>query len=230
MSKVEARVAPERDEKNRQTLTEQVESKIQRAIFDGVYLPGDRLDEEKLAASLSTSRTPIREALRKLSASGMVTIRPRSGATVSRPTMAEVVDLFEVMAELEAFAARLAAERASDAHLNQIVAYHAQCETQAMEGDAEQYFEANQLFHSAIWDGANNFILLEQLQIVDKRLLPYRRHITFHPDRKQSSQSEHRQIAEALAQRSPDAAARAVRDHVMILSGDAMELARNLRL
>ncbi|WP_158967153.1 GntR family transcriptional regulator [Chachezhania sediminis] len=212
------------------TLAERVESQIEHDIVEGVFRPGDRLDEEELAARLETSRTPIREALRKLAAAGLVTIRPRVGAMVSRPTIAQVVELFEVVAELEAFAARLAAKRATDTQLDLIAAAHARCEALATTGTAAEYFEANRVFHAAIWDAANNLMLVDQLYSVDKRLSPYRRHITFHPGRQQNSQSEHRLVAEALAARQPEAAENAMRDHVMILSDDALQLARNLRL
>ncbi len=212
------------------TLAERIEARIEADIVEGRVLPGDRLDEEELAARLSASRTPVREALRKLSASGLVTIRPRAGASVARPTMTDLVDLFEVVAELEAFAARLTCARASDDQLARIAEMHSLCEHEAAHGTAESYFEVNRRFHGAIWDGSNNGALMEQLRLADRRLSPYRRHITFHPGRCKDSQSEHRKIANAIASRSAEAAAAEMRDHVMILSEDAVQLARNLRL
>ncbi|SNS17551.1 GntR family transcriptional regulator [Tropicimonas sediminicola] len=212
------------------TLAKQVESQIEQDIVEGVFLPGDRLDEEELAARLNTSRTPIREALRTLASIGLVAVRPRSGATVSRPTMSEVIDLFEVVAEMEAFAARLAATRATDAELRTVAEMHDACEREAGTGDAQRYFDANGHFHRSIWEGAHNPMLVEQIRIVDRRVSPYRRQITFHPGRQSSSQTEHRQIADALAARDAEAAAEAMRDHVMILSDDALQLSRHLRL
>ncbi|MBU2866031.1 GntR family transcriptional regulator [Pacificibacter marinus] len=212
------------------TLGALVEAQIEQDIVEGRFLPGDRLDEEELATRLSTSRTPIREALRKLAASGLVTIRPRSGATVSRPSLALVIDLFEVVSELEAFAARLAAQRATDTQLTAIQIAHEDCERLSQSSDAGAYFNANLVFHGAIWSASNNVMLAEQIGTVNKRLSPYRRQITFHPTRKQDSQSEHSQIANALANRKPDVAEKAMRDHVMILSDDALQLARTLRL
>jgi DNA-binding GntR family transcriptional regulator len=213
-----------------ETLGAFVEAQIEQDIVEGVFLPGDRLDEEELSKRLNTSRTPVREALRKLAANGLVTIRPRSGATVSRPSLAMVLDLFEIVSEMEAFAARLAAKRATDTQLAAIQLAHEQCERLAHEGNAGAYFNANRLFHGAIWAASNNVMLVEQIKTVDKRLSPYRRQITFHPTRKQDSQSEHRQIADALTLRQAGVAEKAMRDHVMILSDDAMQLARTLRL
>lgn len=218
------------DAKPRKTLSENVESQIERDIVEGAFKPGDRLDEEELASRLGVSRTPVREALRKLAAAGLVVIRPRSGATVCRLTMAKIIDLFEVVSELEAFAARLAATRATDTQMEAIQVAHQQCEALARTGDARGYFDANYVFHGAIWAAANNQALVEQIIAVDKRLTPYRRQITFHPGRKQNSQTEHNHIATALSLRQPEIAECAMREHVMILADDALQMARDLRL
>lgn len=230
MSNQEPELAQNRAKTQGRTLSAVVESQIEQDIIEGVHRPGDRLDEEDLAERLSTSRTPIREALRKLAAVGLVTIQPRSGARVSRPNMAQIIELFEVISALEGFAAKLAATRATDEQLADINAAHATCEDLAQMGDAKAYFDANGVFHGAIWTAANNYMLVDQIIAVDKRLAPYRRQITFHPGRKQDSQSEHALIANALAERQPEIAEKAMREHVMILSDDALQLARDLRL
>lgn len=230
MSKQASEVAQGLAKQKGRTLSAIVELQIEQDIIDGLYRPGDRLDEEELAERLSTSRTPIREALRKLAAIDLVTIQPRSGARVSRPNMAQIIELFEVISALEGFAAKLAATRATDEQLAAIKAAHDTCEELAVSGDAKAYFDANGVFHRAIWTAANNLMLIDQITAVDKRLAPYRRQITFHPGRKQDSQSEHAQIARALAERQPEVAEKAMQEHVMILSDDALQLARDLRL
>ncbi|TYC58295.1 GntR family transcriptional regulator [Rhodobacterales bacterium] len=230
MSNRESEVAQDPVKPKGRTLGAIVEFQIEQDIIDGVYRPGDRLDEKELAERLSTSRTPIREALRKLAASDLVTIHPRSGARVSRPNMAEIIELFEVISALEGFAAKLAATRATEDQLAAIKAAHETCEELALSGDAKEYFDANGVFHRSIWKAANNYALIDQITAVDKRLAPYRRQITFHPGRKQNSRSEHAQIAKALAERQPEIAEKAMLDHVMILSDDALQLARDLRL
>lgn len=212
------------------TLANTVETQIERDIVEGKLLPGDRLDEEELAARLSTSRTPVREALRSLASTGLVTIRPRAGAIVSRPTVSEVVELFEVIAELEALAARLACLRARDDRMRTIMEMHELCCKEAETGSADSYYEANILFHRSIWIASENGVLLEQIEQVNRRLTPYRRNITFNPGRKQGSEAEHETITKALGQRDAETAANAMRHHVMILSDDVLHLARNLRL
>ena len=230
MSIAAKKLVPAMQDAFQSTLGESVEARIEQDIVEGTFRPGDRLDEEALSTNLGVSRTPVREALRKLASAGLVTIRPRSGAMVTLLTMAQVIDLFEVVSELEAFAACLAAARATDTQMAAIQTAHRACGDLALAGDARAYFDANAVFHEAIWSAANNPVLAEQIMAVNKRLTPYRRQITFHPGRKQDSQTEHDRIAEALALRQPDVANGAMRDHVMILADDALQLARTLRL
>ena len=87
---------------------------IEEEITQGVFRPGDRLDELALARRYRVSRTPVREALLQLGASGLVVSRPRRGTIVAAHSAEEVVEMFEVMAELEGMAGRLAARRAND--------------------------------------------------------------------------------------------------------------------
>lgn len=212
------------------TLTQSLSIQIERDIVEGKLLPGDKLDEEVLAARLNASRTPVREALRALAYVGLVRIRPRIGATVNKPTVSEVIELFEVVAEMEATAARLACLRASNAEIAMIAERHEFCEDQARTGTAESYFNANIQFHSMIWSAAGNHVLEDQIVLLDRRLSPYRRFVTFNPGRQQAAIAEHARIATAIQQRDEAAAAAAMREHVAILGSDVVRLARNLRL
>lgn len=212
------------------TLTETLTTQIEQEIVDGKLRPGEKLDEEVLAVRFSASRTPVREALRSLATVGLVRVQPRFGATVSKPTVSEVIEYFEVVAEMEAIAARLVCLRASDLEIDRIMEFHALCETQALSGTAESYFEANTQFHHSIWAAAGNQVLEEQIVLLDRRLSPYRRFITFNPGRQQDSLAEHAQIADAIRNRDEAVSVTAMREHVTILGGDVVALARNLRL
>lgn len=212
------------------TLSASVQTMVERDIVLGRFKPGDRLDEEELAKVYETSRTPIREALRSLASVGMVSIRPRRGAVVVRPTVSEIVEAFEIVAELEALAARLACERADDARIRDIGRLHQLCKTAALTGTADEYLDANNRFHEAIWKASGNTFLVEQIRLVERRLAPYRHAITFEPGRQQRGLEEHEDIALALSKRDPATAAISMRKHVMILADDALNLARNLRL
>ena len=96
---------------NRLTLADQLRESIEEAIATGDLPPGARLDEAELIARFDVSRTPVREALLQLAAAGMVEMRPRHGAVVAKISLPRLIEMFEVMAELEAMSSRLAARR-----------------------------------------------------------------------------------------------------------------------
>jgi len=144
--------------------------------------------------------------------------------------VSEIVELFEVVAELEAMTARLACQRGREEHLTAIATAHDLCRKEAAGGTADSYYEANLVFHRSIWIASENAVLLEETKRMNRRLSPYRRNITFNPGRQQGSEEEHETIVAALARRDSETAEKAMRAHVMILSDDVLHIARNLRL
>jgi DNA-binding GntR family transcriptional regulator len=212
------------------TLGADLRAQIEREIVEGAFAPGQKLDEAALAERFGVSRTPVREALRSLSSTGLVHIEPRVGAVVARPTVAEMMDLFEVVAELEGIAARLACERMTAADEQAILAAHDACRVAAAAGDAAGYYAVNGRFHGAIWTASGNAVLRRQIGELDKRLSPYRRFITFRPGRTETAIAEHEGIARAIAARDGERASRAVRDHVRVLADDVFALVKSLSL
>jgi DNA-binding GntR family transcriptional regulator len=215
---------------NGPTLGSGVRAQIERDIVEGVLVPGQKLDEAVIAERFNVSRTPVREALRSLAATGLVQLQPRVGAVVARPTVAEVMDLFEVVAELEGLAARMACQRMDAGDERAILDAHAACTVAAASDDAAGYYAVNGRFHRAIWTAAGNRVLLRQIEELDKRLSPYRRFITFRPGRKDTAVKEHEGIARAIADRDGERAARAMRDHVRVLADDVFALVKSLSL
>lgn len=213
-----------------QSLTETLVAAIENDILEGRLRPGERLEETSLARRFEVSRTPIREALRQLASSRLIELKPRLGATVARPTSAEVVELFEVVAELEGIAARLAVERMDTGNLAVIETAHAACQRAAGGDDAAAYYRVNGEFHRAIHAAARNLVLVEEIRVLDKRLSPYRRFITFRPGRTQEALREHDEILDALQARDAERAGAAMRNHVRILGEDALFLAKGLRV
>ena len=212
------------------TRAEEIAAALEDEIVKGELPPGQRLDEQLLGKRFSVSRTPVREALRLLAASGLVTIEPRLGAIVARPTVSEIFDLFELVGELEAVAARLACERMGDHHREEITQTHDACRAAGRQGDADAYIARNDAFHAAIHTASENRALRDQIALLNKRLAPYRRFITFRPERKHAAEQEHEILAQALLAGDADAAARAMKEHVQMLADDAFVLARSLRL
>ncbi|MBN8533816.1 MAG: GntR family transcriptional regulator [Rhizobiales bacterium] len=191
-----------------------VREELENAIAWGEFAPGSRLDETALAARFGVSRTPIREALQQLAAAGLIEIRPRRGATVAVASPERLYEMFEVMAELEAMCARLAARRVSAEGLAALQSAQAQCARNRDDPDA--YYAANEAFHQAIYRLSGNGFLASEAASLQKRLRPYRRLQLRVRNRVQTSFSEHESIIGHLEAGDGEAAAAALRDHVRV--------------
>ena len=123
--------------------------------------PGSALDETELARRFNVSRTPVREAIRQLAASGLVEVRAHRGAVVARPSDERLVGMFEAMAELEALCAGLAAERMTATERQLLETAHEDLRVLIQSGDPQRYHEVNEAFHSTIYAGAHNAYLAE---------------------------------------------------------------------
>ena len=193
-----------------------VREMIEERIADGRYPPGMRLDEAALASEFGVSRTPIRETLIQLSSSGMVELRPRRGAVVADASPHRICEMFEVMAELEAMCARLAARRITDDEQAALVASHKACERARDKGSADDYFVENETFHQAIYRAAHNAFLAEQAVQLQRRLRPFRRLQLRIRNRVGTSFAEHQAIVDAIVAGDGDQAARLLREHVIV--------------
>lgn len=191
-----------------------VREELENAIAWGEFAPGMRLDETALAARFGVSRTPIREALQQLAAAGLIEIRPRRGATVAVASPERLYEMFEVMAELEAMCARLAARRLTAEGLATLKSAQALCGENRDDPDA--YYAANEAFHQAIYQLSGNGFLASEALSLQKRLRPYRRLQLRVRNRLPTSFSEHEAIIGHLEAADGEAAAIALRDHVRV--------------
>lgn len=189
---------------------------LEEEILSGKLNPGDRLEEVALGARMGVSRTPVREALHLLAASGLVEIRPRRGAVVARIGPRQLMEMFDVMAELEAMCARLAARDMTAAELDGLRAAHDNCAGAASRGNSDDYYFENEHFHEAVRVASHNTFLAEQTRVLHKRLSPYRRYQLRLPKRVESSLAEHQAIVDALSDGSAEAAEMAMRGHISI--------------
>ncbi len=174
-----------------------VRESLENAIACGEFVPGSRLDETSLANRFGVSRTPVREALQQLAAAGLVEMRPRRGAVVATASAERLYEMFEVMAELEAMCARLAARRITPEGLAMLQAAQADCATNRDDPDA--YYDANERFHQAIYTLSGNGFLASEASALQKRLRPYRRLQLRVRNRVSTSYAEHETIVAALA-------------------------------
>ncbi|MBX3653399.1 MAG: GntR family transcriptional regulator [Ramlibacter sp.] len=195
-------------------MSEQLREKIEELIATGELPPGSSLEEAALAERYGVSRTPVREALIQLATEGLIEMRPRRGAVVTSISPMRLIEMFEVMAELEAMCGRLAARRMTERERLDLSAAHAACE--AALGERNDYFYCNERFHAAIYAGSHNGFLSEQALQMQRRLRPYRRLQLRVPNRMSASFSEHSEIVRAIVSGDAQAAAQAMRDHVMV--------------
>lgn len=196
--------------------THRIRVDLENAIVDGRYQPGDRIDPEAIAAGYGCSRTPVREALQALEASGLVVVQPKRGSFVARLDVRQLMERFELMAELEAFCAALACRRATAEDLDRIAASNAACAHAADRDDAEGYYTENTVFHQAIYAASGNGFLRAQATRLQAVLQPYRRRQLQARGRIRRSLDEHRRIEQAIRQGNADLARRLMTDHVLV--------------
>lgn len=189
---------------------------LEDAIVNGEYSPGDKLDPLELSQQFNCSRTPIREALQALEHSGLVEIRAKRGTFVTLLSLADLIERFQVMAELEGMAARLATRSVTTELLEHIDRARVQCEEFEAIGDADGYYRANATFHAHIYDASVNTFLVSTLLQMRRSLQPYRRIQLRAPNRMRRSLKEHDKIYDAIRNGEEDAAAQYARDHVLV--------------
>jgi DNA-binding GntR family transcriptional regulator len=198
------------------TLASIVQQKIVNDISHGQLSPGSRLEEEELARRYRVSRTPVREALRQLSALGIVDIRQRQGVVVAARSVEHFNNLLEVVADMEASSARYAALRMTDAERQNLQAVHDQMQEIAEKSARARFDKMNIVLHQLIHEGAHNDILFNSIIQMRMRTLPYTR-MEFISERRRMeiSHMEHNAIVYAIARREPEAAYHAMRMHVI---------------
>ena len=196
------------------SLADTIIEELEQLIVIGEFADGARLDEIKLAERFGVSRTPVREAFQKLESSGLVTHRPRRGVFVRHPSTVELLEMFEVMAELEAICAKLTAVRLTDEGLNTLKEANAICQEAVAKGDVEGYYRANETFHHVIYKQSGNSFLEGEALRLHKRLKPYRKMQLHLRGRMQQSMREHEEIVKALAAGDAEKASTVMQAHV----------------
>lgn len=201
---------------NTGTRAEALREAIEDKIATGAFPPGMHLDECQLAQMFGVSRTPLREALIQLSSMGIVVVRPRRGAVVADVTPQRLLEMFEVMAELEAMCARLAARRMSEPDQQDLLKAHRACEAACLATDTDDYYHKNERFHRTIYAASHNGFLAEQATLLQRRLRPYRRLQLRVRNRLAASFNEHVHVVEALVRGDSEAAAERLRHHIVV--------------
>ena len=189
---------------------------LEQEIVTGTLLPGSRLDETLLAARFNVSRTPIRETLTRLAAAGLVEIRPRRGAIVATITIKDLMEMFEVMADLEGMCARLAARRITPEEKIELAAAQNACSALVGTDRHDDYYVLNMTLHELIYKASHNEYLMKQTMDLRMRLSPHRRLQVRIPGRLASSSHEHAELVEAILNGNAELSERLTREHVTI--------------
>src|ERR1700760_2071983 len=167
-------------------------------IEHGRLQPGDKLDEQTLAERFEVSRTPAREALLQLAAAGIVRLVPRQGAVVFSVSPQLAIGIVEVLTALEAEAAGLAARRMSTVEKAQLAKLHLASQPAMKRQDSPAYIKNNAAFHAAIYQGARNDFLAEQIRLTRLRMRFYHRSSLYQPARLKASYQEHAAVTDAI--------------------------------
>ena len=198
-----------------QSIQDRIRESVIAAIHSGALRPGVQIDEKGLSDEFDSSRTPVREALLMLAAQGLVTIVPRAGIFVHKPTAAELVAMFETLAEMEGVVARLATQRITQAAAQRLAQAHQAAGGFVERGDTAGYVEANRAFHDVLYQAAANPYLSEQIVQLRRRLAIYwQQKGLISAARVPSSYREHGLVVQAVLAGHADAAAEAMRTHI----------------
>ncbi|MGQ9497394.1 MAG: GntR family transcriptional regulator [Desulfotomaculales bacterium] len=195
-------------------LRELVFESLREAIIQGRLKPGERLMELTLAEELGVSRTPVREAIRKLELEGFVIMVPRKGAYVSGITEKDINDVFEVRAALEALAAGLAAERITEEELDELERSLVRLAEASVAGDIDAVVEQDTKFHDLIYRASRNERLIQIVSNLQDQIQRFRLATLSRPGRTRRAVEEHKKIVEAIAERNVELAQQLAREHI----------------
>lgn len=195
---------------------------IQRMAVNFEFRPEQRINEVELAATLGVSRTPVREALNRLVIEGLITLVPNKGF-YCRPFDAEqIMGLFEVRAALERLSVELAAERASDVRIAELMDFWNGVRASRAAMDAEELTSRDEEFHIRIAAMGGNPELVRMIESINARIRFVRRIEIENPLRRTTTFDEHLAIAEALKARDRGRAVSCMSDHIGISVADAV--------
>lgn len=203
-----------KDTSKPRTRTEQLRLQLADEIISGGLEPGTPLDEQELAQRFGVSRTPVREAIRQLAASGLVETRAHRGAVVALPTPRQLDDMFHAMAELEALCAGLAAIHMTVADRHNLQKIHNELGEMMRAGDIDRYPALNEAFHNAIYEGTHNTYLAGLALMTRTRVAPFRRAQFRAAGRLARSHAEHEKVVQAIMRADRAGATEAMRAHI----------------
>lgn len=199
---------------------------LRQAILKGELAPGERLMEIQLAERLGVSRTPIREAIRKLELEGLVLMIPRKGAEVAKISEKSLRDVLEVRRSLEELAIELACQRMNEEDIEKLEEAQAAFAEAIAAGDAMAIAESDESYHDAIYRGTYNDRLVQILYNLREQMYRYRLEYIKDADKRQILLLEHDKILKAIKNRRVIEAKDTMRAHI---DNQALTVSRNIK-
>jgi DNA-binding GntR family transcriptional regulator len=192
---------------------DQVQQQILKSIRSGRYQPGDRIRETEVAGEFGVSRTPVREALRRLGSDGLLHFESWRGAVVARLDRQQISELYAMREVLEGAAARMAAQHIDEAEIGLLRLLLDQAEQ--VPEDPLRLAQLNRKLHQTIYAAAHNQYLLQTLGQLENALALLRGTTYAVSGRAHSAALEHRTMVEAICRRDADVAECAAREHIV---------------
>ena len=187
---------------------------LRQAILRGELKPGERLMEIQLANKLGVSRTPIREAIRKLELEGLVLMIPRKGAEVAEITKKSLRDVLEVRRALEELAVQLVCEKITEEEIEELKAAAREFENVLKDGDITKIAEADVRFHDVIYMATDNQKLIQLLNNLREQMYRFRVEYLKREEVRPQLLAEHEEIIATIERREKDTATKVVCEHI----------------
>lgn len=200
--------------KKRKLLREHVYTGVKSAIIGGDFQPGKRLIEEKLAADMVTSRTPVREAIQKLEKEGLIFRLPRGGFAVKQVTEEELEEILGLRSVLEGYAAFLATSRITDTELKQLDEIIAKEDTCLKNLNVDEFIRLDGEFHDVLYKAAKNARLYGLLNDLRDYMYRYRVIILHYQRKLHLAVQDHKEMLASMKAKSPRQVEKLVRKHV----------------
>ncbi|HHV96332.1 MAG TPA: GntR family transcriptional regulator [Clostridiaceae bacterium] len=199
---------------NYKPLREVIFSTLREAIIMGELKPGERLMEVQLAEKMGVSRTPVREAIRKLELEGLVVMIPRRGAHVARLTEKDIMDVLEVRATLDGLATALATERINEDEIKELKHVQSQLENYVEKGNLQGVIKKDIEFHDVIYKASKNDKLMQIANNLREQV--YRFRVIYLKDFGNNEEviREHNEICSAILSRDPNLARESAHKHI----------------
>ena len=202
------------DIQNHKPLREMVYEELKMQILKGSIIPGTRMMEVELAEEMGVSRTPIREAIRKLEKEGLVTIEPRRGAYASMISTEDMVEILEVRQDLEGLAAYFAADRMTKEQMEELREVSNSYNEAVKQGNMEAMIRHDTRFHHIIVESCRNKILVQMIEQLQELVLRFRYIYYDNFRRAENMPEEHEAIVAAISEGNADKARAAADIHI----------------